>query len=140
MKITKLENKCSSQKYLTGVLFSIILLFAATILQTSSANAAPMSQLGEQLEQVLLAEDWEKIVNMLSKDNDPNLPVVHQLIKAHACLATNRNNESLCLFLGASSNDDLQEWNKWSEDFATRQPESPIAYYFKGDAAARRGH
>lgn len=49
----------------------------------------------------------------------------------------NQNNESLCLFLSVSSEDDLKKWLKWSHDFTTQNPRIAIAYYFKGDALAR---
>jgi len=137
MNITKLENRCFSKNYSAEVLLVVMMLFAAMLLQTSIANAKPISELDEQLKQAILAENWEKVVSMLSDANEPNLPAVLRLVKGHACLATNRNNESLCLFLNTTLQEDLLEWQKWSQDFATTHPESPIAYYFKGDSAAR---
>lgn len=139
MKDGKCENKCFNQKHSTRVLFSIVLLFGVVTLQASTAGAQPIAKVDEQLEPVILAEDWGKVVNMLSDVNEPNLPAPLRLVKGHACLATNRNNESLCLFLNTSSKKDLKEWQKWSQDFATKYPASPIAHYFKGDSYARLG-
>lgn len=96
-------------------------------------------QAEELIQKAVLAEDWEGIVNMLSGVSDANLPVEYRMIKGHACLATNRNNESLCLFLSVKSKDELLKWQKWSENFATRYPNSPITHYFTGDALARLG-
>lgn len=137
MQGSKYKNKSFNQKNIKRISFSILLLFAAMLLQTSIAHAKPISELDEQLEQAILAENWEKVVSMLSDANEPNLPAVFRLVKGHACLATNRNNESLCLFLNATSQEGLLEWQRWSQDFATTHPESPIAYYFKGDSYAR---
>ena len=117
------------------------LLLGLVVVQVSTTNAQPASeldgQLDERLEEAILAEDWEKVVSMLPKDDEWNLPATLRLVKGHACLATNRNNESLCLFLSATSKEELQEWQEWSQDFATKYPASPIAHYFKGDSYAR---
>ena len=59
-----------------------------------------------------------------------------RFVKGHACLALNRNNESFCLFIGASS-DDLERWRQWSQNFAKSHSGYPVAAYFQGDALAR---
>lgn len=137
MRTRKCKNKCYGQECLTKALFGTMLLLGLVTLQTSQAAVQPIAKVDEQLEKAILAEDWEKVIQLLPAEAEPNMPVYLRLVKGHACLATNRNNESLCLFLSATSKEKLQKWQKWSQDFATKYPVSPIAHYFKGDALAR---
>lgn len=89
------------------------------------------------VEDAVLTEDWVKVSDLLtSVDTQTPFPVL-RLIKAHAYLALNRNNESQCLFLSVSSEDELKQWQKWSNDFVTQNSQKAIAHYFKGDSLAR---
>jgi tetratricopeptide (TPR) repeat protein len=117
------------------ILFNTLLEWMA--LGASVALAEQITNITEPLEEAILAEKWEKVVRLLSDVNEPNLPASLRLIKGHACLATNRNNESLCLFLNSSSQADLLEWKEWTNSFTVKHLTSPIAYYFKGDSNAR---
>lgn len=86
----------------------------------------------------VLAQDWDGIVGMLAAVNDANLPAYCRAVKGHACLATNRSNESLELFASLLDSEDLASWQKWSDALAQRHPESASAWYLKGDAHARQ--
>ncbi len=89
-------------------------------------------------ESILLAADWPDAVLRLPPRAEKNLaPQVFRLIRAHALLARNRNNESLCLFLSASSPEDLEVWERWTRELMARQPTSAVACYLRGDALAR---
>jgi tetratricopeptide (TPR) repeat protein len=113
--------------FLTGFLFTAV----------SPAATQMSSNLDPILEEAILTENWEMIVSLLPKKMEPNLPAPLRLVKGHACLATNRNNESLCLFLEASSETDHRRWKEWSTKFLKQHPSNPIAYYLCGDANSR---
>lgn len=93
--------------------------------------------LSTEVERALVSENWERAIALLGADNSETTPVVSRLAKAHAYLATNRNNESLCLFLSAKTEAELAEWEKWTVGFRSRNPDSEIAQYLMGDALAR---
>lgn len=114
-----------------------ILTVALIVILCGGGNAENIQDMDAQTEIAILAEDWAKVANLLtSVDTETSSPVL-RLIKAHAQLASNQNNESLCLFLSTSSEDEINQWQKWSEDFAEQYPQKAIAHYFKGDAFAR---
>ncbi len=126
-------------KYLfKHVLVKFLFLILLTALYPVTASAQSVQEINKNVEDVVLAENWEKAAKLLD-DIKPETPSsVIRLIKGHATLALNRNNESLCLFLSvASSETDLKEWEKWTQDFTNKNPKNPIAYYLKGDAFAR---
>jgi tetratricopeptide (TPR) repeat protein len=95
-------------------------------------------QAEELIQKEVLAENWEGIIQMLANVKNLNLPVEYRMIKGHACLATNRNNESLELFASVLTKPDLEKWQLWTDHFGTRNPNHAIAMYFKGDAHARQ--
>jgi len=114
-------------------------LLAGLLLMMGPAVAKPaMAAPDPQLEKAILIEDWGKVIRLLPKEAEPNLPAPLRLIKGHACLATNRNNESLALFLRAKNAEDIQSWVAWCATLARANPQSPIVYYLQGDAAARQ--
>lgn len=113
--------------FLTGVFVYLILI--VTLIACQSED--------RQVEKAILAEDWGKVAKLLDSVTPETPSPVLRLIKGHATLAINRNNESLCLFLSASSEDDLKKWDEWTRDFTNKNPKNPIAYYLKGDALAR---
>ena len=122
--------------YRETLLGSVILV--GLLLMAGPAIAKPsMAALDPQLEKAILAQDWEKVIRLLPKEAEPNLPVSLRLIKGHADLATNRNNESHCLFLRVRSERELQEWREWTEAFLRRHPGHAIALYLRGDSWAR---
>jgi len=127
----------STRRHFTWLLLAVGFLTGLSIAAVSPATAQPISKPDPALEEAILAENWEKIVRLLPEEMEPNLPAPLRLVKGHACLATNRNNESLCLFLGASSEVDLRDWEEWTQTFVRDNPGSPIVYYFRGDARAR---
>ena len=53
------------------------------------------------IESAMLMEDWTAVITLLGSEE--NLSPVLQLLKAHALLALNRNNDSVCLFLQGRS-------------------------------------
>lgn len=128
-------NQSMSWLLFVSRIFASLLLLGAVL--TTTANGQLAWQADPQLESAILKEDWSKVVSVLGPDK--TLSPSAKLVKAHALLAVNRNNESLCLFLSTSSDDDLKQWEVWTQDFAKRHPQKAIAHYFRGDAFARLG-
>jgi len=92
------------------------------------------------VEKAILKEDWKQVAKLLESVSDDvkgSPDPVLRLIKGHASLALNRNNESLCLLLSVTVPDDLEKCRDWAKRFAARNSRDAIAHYFQGDAAAR---
>ena len=130
-------KKCSMPSSLVAVFF-LFCVVAFSGLQVSLVNAEPVPVIDKTVEAALLAEDWEKVADLLDKvDTQTSSPVL-RYIKGHACLATNRNNESLSLFFMMSM-EDLKKWAEWCETFVSQNKTKSIAYYFLGDIYSRVG-
>jgi len=117
---------------------------AVLMLVPISVNAQSVEAVDKKVESAVLAEKWEKVANLLGSVEVTTASPVLRLIKGHACLALNRNNESLCLFLSVLQGDSLQDlgnlekWQGWTQEFAGRNSNNAMGYYFRGDALARR--
>ena len=82
---------------------------------------------------------WEKVIDQCGTDEQVRNDPVLRAIKGHACLAVNRNKESLGLLLSIGGEEGKQRWQEWAASFAERNPSSAMALYFSGDASARVG-
>lgn len=90
----------------------------------------------EQLQQLLLKEDWGAVIQFIDTNAISN-PVAG-FLKGHAYLATNRNNESIAQFSAYSAGGpSLRDWSSWTREFRKKNSRYPIAYYLEGDALAR---
>jgi len=118
----------------TMIAATMIVLAITATYADEPANAI----LPPEIEKAVLAEDWGKVSELIGKIA-PDAPVVQMLVMGHACLALNRNNDSVLLFLTASGPDDLKNWNKWAATFKQSHHDSAIAHYFVGDSLARLG-
>ncbi|MBM3501999.1 MAG: tetratricopeptide repeat protein, partial [Armatimonadetes bacterium] len=101
---------------------------------------APPRAIGDASAEVikaLLAEDWTRVATLLDTVTPQTPSPVLRLLKAHACLALNRNNESLGLLLAASTDADLQAWHTWTAQLAKRHGTRAVVHYLVGDALAR---
>ena len=137
MSRDEMRKKGSEKKACVGVLSILFLLVLPFVFHPTTSNARPAPVLIEVVEEAALAGNWADVSELLaSVDTETPSPVL-RLIKAHSCLALNRNNESLCLFLSASSDEDLKTWGDWTRAFVEKNPKSAVAYYFRGDALAR---
>lgn len=91
----------------------------------------------------LLNENWQGVYDLLKEVDINNASPVSRLIKAHACLATNRNNESLRLYRSIELTDSLtikknySDWHLWTSDLVKKYPQSSVALYLYGDSYAR---
>lgn len=95
------------------------------------------------VKQALIEENWQQVYDLLQWTSDSVVEPVPCLIKGHAALALNLNNESLCLFsavLQDSVNCSLhiKLWRQWSARVVNQFPEKGIGYYLWGDALARQ--
>lgn len=91
-----------------------------------------------EAEAALLQEDWAEVIELLDNVTPETPSPVKRLLRGHACLATNRNNESLELFASALNDADRDAWQLWADAFQNEHPDNAIAWYFKGDAQARK--
>lgn len=91
-----------------------------------------------EVEKAILNEDWRGVVQLLPGVETNGASATVRLIKGHACLALNQNNESLCLFLNAAAQADIEGYEAWANSLAVRRPDKPIALYLKGDALSRQ--
>lgn len=117
--------------------FFLFFIVAFSGPQASLVNAEPVPVIDKTIEAAVLSEDWKKVNTLLDKVDTQTEDPVLRLIKGHACLALNRNNESLCLFLSASSDNDLEKWGEWNQDFTKINSSKAITHYLRGDALAR---
>ena len=115
----------------------------AMLVATGLADAQSEEQITSELEQALLQENWGKVASLLdSVDTETPSPVL-RMLKGHACLALNRNNESLCLFAHAFSQDsvkcekDFETWHNWAADFSHHYSGNAVSLYLRGDSEAR---
>jgi tetratricopeptide (TPR) repeat protein len=103
----------------------------------AAAGAAAETVVPASVEHAVLAEDWGRVAELLGPDDRPADAPVARLLKGHAYLALNRNNESVCMFLRTSDDEHLRRWDEWSTALAGRHPRSAVARYLRGDALAR---
>jgi tetratricopeptide (TPR) repeat protein len=96
------------------------------------------AELPPTVERAVFQEDWPTVLRLLDSAGDRPPSGMQRLIKGHACLATNRANESLCLFAGVSR-PDLARWCTLTRYWAFAHRDHAIAHYLYGDALARRG-
>lgn len=86
-----------------------------------------------------LAGDWRQVFE-LTKGVDLTHPSpVLKLVRGHACLALNHNNEATLLFFGTRDPQQLQAYQEWASGNLAKNPDQPYAHFFTGDAAARLG-
>ena len=121
-----------------GMSCVFVALLCAPLVGMPGIVVAELTHLMDQeVEKAILAEEWSKVADLLDSDDSLTSASVARLIKGHACLALNRNNESLELFLNASSAEDLERWEEWTLGFAEQNPHNAVVHYLKGDAFAR---
>ncbi|MCD4811194.1 tetratricopeptide repeat protein [bacterium] len=91
--------------------------------------------LSPKIEKAMLAEEWAKVTELIG-EVAPETSAVLRFLKAHACLAINRNNESVELFSVVTA-EDINEWLKWCNNIANTTNNQALINYFLGDIYAR---
>ena len=126
---------------------AILLVVSCSILIWQGRSISAGSQDVNGLEQTLknpilnkaiLSEDWPTVDGLLEAVTPETPSVVLRLIKGHACLALNKNNQSVCLFLSCRSSWEMQEWSEWTKQFLAEHSSYPITHYLYGDSCARQ--
>jgi tetratricopeptide (TPR) repeat protein len=119
----------------TGLLSSGL---AAVLLAAGLAGACP-ADVSAQIEQHVLGQEWEKARIAVTGDDTLAADPVARLLTGHACLATNRNNEAMLLFMSIRDPEPAGKCVAWVQGLAERHRESAVAQYLMGDALARAG-
>jgi len=117
----------------------LVPLLGALLIVAPAVQAQTVSM--KDVEAPVLREDWNQVVELLkdvSDDPKKSPDPVLRLIKGHACLALNRNNESVRLFLSVVATENLDAYARWAEGFVQRNRSYPMIYYFQGDMKARQ--
>ncbi|MEZ4994623.1 MAG: tetratricopeptide repeat protein [Saprospiraceae bacterium] len=138
MCITYISNRvtgCFCKVYT----ISILLIFGGLLQACGQQNSIVIAN-SKMIEGALNSGHWDTINTILNAIDVNSPSPIDQLLKAHACIATNRNNEALRLFLNVKTKDDLQEWLEWAKKFTRNNSSEAVAYYLLGDAYARLGN
>ena len=109
-----------------GVFSHTFLILILTITPSFAIDSA--------VEKAVLDGNWEEIYKLLEKDDKKASDPVARFLMAHACFATNRNNEASMLFLSVKEEKDLKSWSEWTDALLLENPEHPIALYFPAHA------
>jgi tetratricopeptide (TPR) repeat protein len=119
-----------------GVVSGLILVVRS---RAEERRLAPYAWLVDaRVVQALLSEDWKSMEQQLNAVSPGSPSIEQRMLKGHACLALNRNNESLALFRSVSSAEESRQWDNWTSWLLGAHSNSAQAYYLRGDAQARR--
>lgn len=120
------------------VITTISIIIAAVLIHFSHADAHAQNNVTPEVLKAVLSENWETVADLLKNVHPESQSAIARLIKGHACLALNRNNDSLGLFASALDQKSRSQWQEWSEQFVKKNGQYSIAWYLHGDAFARR--
>ena len=112
---------------------------AMLLVAAATGCSRPRVAVPAPVEQALLTDDWAQIDGSLANVDERTPDPVLRLVKGHACLALNANNQALGLFLSVRRDADLDRCRAWATGFAKEHPSSAAAHYFRGDLSSRRG-
>jgi len=115
----------------------LLMIFFNSFLWAGMVDTSLTFENEMDVKRTLLEEDWNKTFQLLEYVNEKTDSPVARIIKGHACLALNHNNESINYFFSISSEYQIKQWLEWSGKLCKNNPNSPITYYLKGDALAR---
>jgi len=117
-------------------LIPLVIIFSVLFIALSAASSFAITP---SVEDAVLKGDWKTVSEIIEKDDSQASDPVARFIMAHACLATNRNNASLLLFLSAKEEGNLKSWSEWTDSLLKKNPQNPLALYLSADAKARQG-
>jgi tetratricopeptide (TPR) repeat protein len=103
------------------------------------AKLAAAAEPNPELEKAVLAEDWKAVLGLTVATGGAASDAVHRFLAGHACLALNRNNESVRLFHDTGKNEDSAQWAAWTKALENSHPTSAVVAYLRGDSLARLG-
>jgi len=116
-----LESRCA---VCSRAAILILLIVAPLILTSCGRETGPAA--------AVLRGDWPSVLRTSNQD----LRVTPVLLKAHAFLAANRDDEAVCTFQRASAQD-KRAWDVWTASLVGAYPRAAAAHYLRGDALAR---
>jgi len=131
---TKRRVQLPDTRGLSG--FYVVLLWILNVSLLQPVNAET-GHIDSAVEKALCSEDWKRVAELLDTVTSQTPDPVLRLIKGHACLATNRNNDAVCLFAASNDDSSAQVWIDWTSAFERSAAEKNISAYLKGDALAR---
>lgn len=129
-------------RYVLGVISVLIVVgiaFGVFVVLRSNTVRVPAGSLEAPVAQAAVTHDWARVAELLAPVDEKTFSAVLRLVKGHACLSINNDNDALKLFLSAGEDASLKEWLAWADKFAKLNPRQPVAHYFLGDAFARLG-
>lgn len=122
------------QTRLTATLISILWMIL-----TPSADAQTFDR-WQDIERAVINEQWSEVMKQCAHAPVPAQDAaVPRLVHAHACVATNRNNQAVVLFASIHSAAQREVWEHWTASLVDRHPEARVAHYLRGDALLRSG-
>ena len=119
--------------------FGLDFIMAGMILVLFVLNPLQAERLPQEAQQALLKGDWAEVLAVLEKSYIKDADMPCRIVAAHACLATNRNNHALILFLSVTEPNELGDWKTWTKVLADKHPGNPVSHYLYADALARAG-
>ena len=99
-----------------GYVLSIFILFTSPTWANVPTNSPAV--------RALLAQDWHAVIEHIEQEKELAEVPIHRMIKAHAFMAINRNNEASRLFLSVDENDQ-EQWSNWT-NLAAIHPATPV--------------
>lgn len=128
--MTRRHPHCAAA-HLRGLMARLLLVALAAAAPVFTGARAANSGVTEE---AILRGDWPTLTRAADGGQDP----ATTMVRGHALLALNRNDESVCHFAGADAAA-LRSWDEWTRAFLQRNPAHPVAAYLRGDALARLG-
>jgi tetratricopeptide (TPR) repeat protein len=124
------ERMTSAAKYIV----------ASVLLTLTGLKPLEAESLPQDAQRALLRGDWGEVLSVLEKSDIKNPDVPCRMVTAHACLASNKNNEHLALLLTVYGNTGgMRAWDVWTDEFLVTHSRSAVALYLRADAHARMG-
>ncbi|MBM4148942.1 MAG: tetratricopeptide repeat protein [Lentisphaerae bacterium] len=120
---------------------SLCVCLLASVLLGGCAHTPKATERAEKgLEEAVIEQDWQRVVELCSADPQKAKTPVYMCLKGHACLALNRNDESVEAFMSVAETPGAAGWwRSWTKAFAKQHPENLVAVYLEADGVARTG-
>jgi tetratricopeptide (TPR) repeat protein len=114
----------------------IAVLFGVALLTVSGCKGGDRL-LSDSERDAVLGERWQDVVGFEAGSGSPERASVLTILRGHALLALNRNDESLAAFEAFGRGPGVDDWRKWTRELVTGNAGSPVAHYLAADALAR---
>jgi tetratricopeptide (TPR) repeat protein len=134
------HNNYKGFKYMRSIftaVFVVLVAFLSLMGFEAKAHAQTGISIGKDIINAVISENWGAVDKILVSDNPEDYNPVERLLKGHACLATNRNNVSLCMFTSVRTDEELSEWSSFTQELVGSHPQSHVVHYLLGDSYAR---